>query len=82
MAELAEGARLLSEYSGDPAIEGSNPSLSATVKGLRVKDNQPLKPLLYFFDYFLPSFGKKYGEVPERLNGAVLPRSGSYGKNC
>ena len=27
---MAEGARLLSECSGDPATEGSNPSLSAT----------------------------------------------------
>lgn len=29
MAELAEGARLLSEYTGKTCIEGSNPSLSA-----------------------------------------------------
>jgi hypothetical protein len=30
MAELAEGARLLSEYMPKRRIEGSNPSLSAT----------------------------------------------------
>ena len=29
LAELAEGARLLSEYMGKTCIEGSNPSLSA-----------------------------------------------------
>ena len=29
MAELAEGARLLSEYRGNPSIVGSNPTLSA-----------------------------------------------------
>ncbi|VFU16655.1 hypothetical protein SCFA_340002 [anaerobic digester metagenome] len=29
LAELAEGARLLSEYTGKTCIEGSNPSLSA-----------------------------------------------------
>ncbi len=29
LAELAEGARLLSEYTGLTCIEGSNPSLSA-----------------------------------------------------
>ena len=28
---MAEGARLLSECSGDPATEGSNPSLSANI---------------------------------------------------
>ena len=29
VAELAEGARLLSEYRGTPSIVGSNPTLSA-----------------------------------------------------
>ncbi len=35
MAESAEGARLLSECTVSSCTEGSNPSLSAIIKGLR-----------------------------------------------
>ena len=41
LAELAEGARLLSEYMGKTCIEGSNPSLSAIkpkIKAHALKD--------------------------------------------
>ena len=35
MAESAEGARLLSEYTLKRCIEGSNPSLSASLRSLK-----------------------------------------------
>ena len=44
MAELAEGARLLSEYTSIKGIEGSNPSLSA-----KFIDDKLYKTLIIYF---------------------------------
>lgn len=42
VAELAEGAPLLREYTGKTGIEGSNPSLSASFA--QYKASQPFRP--------------------------------------
>ena len=44
VAELAEGARLLSEYTSIKGIEGSNPSLSA-----KFIDDKLYKTLIIYF---------------------------------
>ena len=48
MAELAEGARLLSEYTSIKGIEGSNPSLSAKF----IDDKLHWNVVFYFIAWF------------------------------
>ena len=48
MAELAEGARLLSEYTSIKGIEGSNPSLSAKF----IDDKLYNTLIIYFIAWF------------------------------
>tara|TARA_B100000029_G_scaffold449680_1_gene473071 strand:+ start:1346 stop:1645 length:300 start_codon:yes stop_codon:yes gene_type:complete len=51
MAELAEGARLLSEYGNKTPIEGSNPSLSARMLFFQHVRNAPIAQLDRAPDY-------------------------------